>query len=466
MQGVTEDRLTRQELGWLLMQEARGTARALRQEVGQLQFTQERVSDPPPAVEGMLDALDGAIDMMSALESPTGTATHSHGKERRVRIDIATVLFDLAPNARLAIAPGAGTEVFAVEQELKRMLGLLAKQSGSEGTSQSTISVHREDEWVVICVGLGPEGMPTRDLEHRWLNRMALRHGGRVELTGNETKLYLPADAESGHEEIRQLRKELEQAQQLGAVYAKELAEAFTFAKSDSVLPAPANIQPSDEDRLRLLVAASGALHRNLRTTTEQLKSDVTKLSRLLGEGHELVGQLGARLLSYGELVVDLERMARVVQEEPERSIDLAELLREVANSADGRSQRQEVSLSLETEGAFPLKSRPSIVSLLLRSLLDQSLQATPRGGKVRITLRRTDTPEHRSYGIAISDGGPQIPDFAVAGLLQGTADPSSFGRPSALSWIALGAAAAALGVAVETGESPTAATEIRLTIG
>jgi signal transduction histidine kinase len=466
MHVVTEDRLTRQELGWLLMQEARGTARALRQEVGQLQVAQERVSEQPPPVETMLDALDGAIEMMSVLEAPSSPG-QGHSKERRVRVDIVTLLFDVAPNAKLAIEPGAGTEVFGVEQELRRMLNLLVKLSGSDGDAPSVISVHRETDWVIVSIGLGPEGIATRALEHRWLNRMALRHGGRVELTGNETKLYLPADAESGQQEIRQLRKELEQAQQLGAVYAKELAEAFTFASGDSGLPAPTSIaQPIDEARLQLFVAGTNVLARSLRQTTELFKADHNRLSRLLGEQHELVVALQSRLIAYGEFVTDLDRISRVNYDEPTKPINLVELLREVVDSADGRAKRQDVSLTLQAEGSFTLTTRATVLALLLRSIIDQAVQATPRRSEVVITLHRDDTPDAKRYSLHIVDGGPPIPDATLPGLLQGTTDPSAIGRPSALSWLTLGATAKALGLSIEVGESTAQRSEVRLTFG
>jgi two-component system, OmpR family, sensor kinase len=464
MRGVTEDRLTRQELGWLLMQEARGTARALRQEVGQLQVAQERGGDPGPPVETMLDALDGAIDMMTVLEAPSSVG-QAHSKERRVRIDVVTLLFDVAPNARLAIEPGAGTEVFGVEPELRRMLNLLVKLSGSDDNAPSVISVHRETDWVIISVALGPEGMATRALEHRWLNRMALRHGGRVELTGNETKLFLPADAESGQQEILQLRKELEQAQQLGAVYAKELAEAFTFTSGDSGLPAPSSLaQPSAEAKLKLLVVSGAIIARTLRQTTELLKGDVNRISRLLGEPHELVNALQSRWVAYGELVADLDRIGRVTPEEPTKPLALDELLREVANSAEGRAKRQEVTVALDLGDHFTLTTRPTVLTLLLRSLFDQAIQSTPRRSNVTISLRRDDTPESKRYLLRVVDGGPPIPDVALPGLLQGTADASAIGRPSVLSWIVIGATTEALGLSVEVGESIAQRSEVRLT--
>ena len=450
----------------MLMQEAKGTARALRQEVGQLHITQERMSEKPPPVESMLDALDGAIEMMSVLEAPASLAP-AHSKERRVRIDIATLLFDVAPNAKLGIEPGAGTEVFGVELELRRVLDLLVKQSGADGNSPSTINVHRETDWVVISVGLGPEGMATRDLEHRWLNRMAMRNGGRVEITGNETKLFLPADAESGQQEIQQLRKELEQAQQLGAVYAKELAEAFAFTSGDSTLPGPVTTAvQADEARLRLFVVSSNMLGRSLRQTTEGLRGDITRLTRVLGENHEVVASLLARQVAYGELVSDLDRIAKVNCDEPSKPVDLAELLREAINSADGRAQRQEVTLTVRVSGSFTLTTRPTVMALAIRSLLDLAIQSTPRRGPVAIELRRDDTPDAKRYCLEVTDGGPQIPDAALAGLLQGTVDPSSLGRPSALSWLALGASAMGLGIGPALGGSPDQRSSIRLTFG
>lgn len=448
------------------MQEAKGTARALRQEVGQLQITHERMSEKPPPVESMLDALDGAIEMMSVLEAPASLAL-SHGKERRVRIDIVTLLLDVAPNAKLSIEPGAGTEVFGIEKELRRVLDLLVTQSGADASSPSAIDVHRDADWVVISVGLGPEGMATRDLEHRWLNRMAMRNGGRVEVTGNETRLFLPADAESGQQEIQQLRKELEQAQQLGAVYAKELAEAFAFTTGDSSLPGPVtqSVQ-TDEARLEIFIATSAALGRSLRQTTELLRGDVTRLARTLGDPHELVVSLLSRQVAYGELAGDLERIAKVSCAEPPRPVELGQLLTDVVNGADGRAKRQGVTVSVQAHGTFTLTTRASVMTLLVRSLVDLSLYSTPKNGSIGIVLRRDDTPEAKRYSLEISDDGPPIPEGALAGLLRGSVDPSSLGRPSALSWLTLGTSAMGLGVTVEVGGTADGRSGLRVTFG
>jgi hypothetical protein len=118
---VTSGRLSRNELGWLLAQEARGAAKTLRENVTLL------TQPPPPNIEpkivgrtevhleSTLNALDDAINLISELE----TGPSSRG--RRGRIDLAALLYEIAPNARIAIQPGAGTEVYGEESELRRL---------------------------------------------------------------------------------------------------------------------------------------------------------------------------------------------------------------------------------------------------------------------------------------------------------------------------------------------------------
>src|SRR5689334_18871932 len=75
-------------------------------------------STPDVKVESTLNALDGAIDLLSELEAGPST-------KRRGRIDIVGLLMELSPSANLSFEPGAGTEVAADESELRRMLHVL-----------------------------------------------------------------------------------------------------------------------------------------------------------------------------------------------------------------------------------------------------------------------------------------------------------------------------------------------------
>ena len=126
--------------------------------------------------------------------------------------------YEVAPNARISIEPGAGTEVFGEETDMRRMFHMLVNQDSSPTaqTGPSEVEIRRQGEWVKIGVQLGPDTAATADVERRWLSRMATRYGGWVELEGGTQSIFLPADGASDQREVVELRKELEQAQQLG----------------------------------------------------------------------------------------------------------------------------------------------------------------------------------------------------------------------------------------------------------
>ncbi len=228
----------------MLAQEARGAARALREGVQQL------TQPPPPAasvqiheapaVETNLDALDDAIARLGELQMGARVAA------RRGRIDLGALVCEVMPNARVAMDTGSGTEVFGEEQELRRMLLLLVSQTNSSPidneSARSDVEIKRDGDWVKISVELGPDSSATAELERRWLSRMATRHGGRLELEGGTQTLLLPADRAS--DEMAELRKELEQAQQLGEAYARELAVAFAETSQLPSEPRAASVPP------------------------------------------------------------------------------------------------------------------------------------------------------------------------------------------------------------------------------
>jgi hypothetical protein len=114
-----------------------------------------------------LDALDDAIEMLTTLNQGKG------GRGRHGRIDLAALICDIAPNARIAIAPGSGTEVFGDETELRRLLNVLVAQTSA---AETEIRISRQGDWIKIGIDLGPDVATTGELERRWLSRMATRH--------------------------------------------------------------------------------------------------------------------------------------------------------------------------------------------------------------------------------------------------------------------------------------------------
>src|SRR5262249_2395485 len=154
-------RLTRHELSWLLTQEAQNAAERLR--VG-VQFLRTHAPPPPspsddPAqgVETSLDALDDVMRMLSNLNQRASQQASVTPGLRRGRIDVAALLVELAPDARVSIEPGSGTEVYGDEADFRRMLQVLVGHGGGEGAS---VTVRRDGEDVRVSVALGPDSSP------------------------------------------------------------------------------------------------------------------------------------------------------------------------------------------------------------------------------------------------------------------------------------------------------------------
>jgi two-component system sensor histidine kinase QseC len=90
------------------------------------------------------------------------------------------------------------------------------------------------------------------------------------------------------------------------------------------------------------------------------------------------------------------------------------------------------------------------LVALLIRSLIDNAIQATPRGAEVCVRLSRSGSKAR----LVVEDGGPVIPAAHRNDLIRRRLDPSALGRPNGLSLLVADAVAAVLGVDLGLGES------------
>ena len=262
-----DDGLTNQELSWLLAQEAKAAAETLRQGV-------VRLSLLPPAepsikcvpgelddideIEASLAALDDAVRMLDSLNANRGK------KATRGRVDLAALVVDLVPEARVRLEPGSGTEVFGDESELRHMIQILLGDAGSMvgGSEIPEVSIGRDGDEVRVSVALGCEVLSGDRTERVWLARAAARHGGRFELEGSQESLVLPAEGARDRREMEAMREELEAAQQQGEVCARELADLFTVARTvgriacDSSFPKMRVLVVEAQESVRRIVEA------------------------------------------------------------------------------------------------------------------------------------------------------------------------------------------------------------------
>jgi hypothetical protein len=347
-----------------LTQEARGAARKLRVEVGEMRSTgtepdEDRASSLPG--ELTLDQLDNAIDVLSQLEAEPRS-------RRKGLLDLAAILYELAPDWQVMLEPGAGTQVSGDEEEYRRMLQVLLTQSGIGRFAENTpaVEIRRDGEWVRVTTGLGPDVASSGELERRWLSRMAVRLGGRYELLGKSHSLVLPADNDD-RVELKALRDELLQAQQLGQSYALELAQAMSTAD-------------------RGLATEERTAHEAVRWA------------------------LRAAALSGAGASETLACIARVDPSEASNEVRVAGVveraLERVATLARSRGVLLEAAA---IEGSC--EASPALFEAQLELLLRHALQATPSGDSVGVRAVERDGAVRIEveHGVELDQGGLQV---------------------------------------------------------
>jgi signal transduction histidine kinase len=455
---VSKGRLTRQELGWLLTQEAQGAAGRLRQGVTLLK------TNPPPAdasgdvgIDATLDALDDAMRMLGTLH-----ARPLQARGRRGRVDLAALLWEVAPDARVSLEPGSGTEVFGDEAELRRMVGLLA---GHGAGAESEIHVKRDGDWVKVAVVLGPDSSATEASERAWLSRMAIRYGGRYELEGGMEVVSLPADGVSERKEREQLEKELDEARKQGEAYARELAAAFSKegeAVSPSTFPPPTT-GPDVAERFSALARFAGGVAAELRA----MLSPVTRDLASVDGGDERIEGARRGLGHAQDFVSSLATLGELDVGEPAAPLDLAELVRAQVQRVAPRASRAGVTVvsDVEADGPEPrVLARTSFraCGVLVHQLLVQAIAASPRGAEVRVHV--VDLPEGRGPRLVVDDAGPQLPAAARRDFVALEVEPGTYGRPTAIPLHVAAELAAWQGAELEIGDAPTGGLRVTLT--
>lgn len=470
---MTADRLTRDELTWLLTQEARTAALKLRQGVG-IQGAVE-IDAPQPVVveetsggvEGQLNKLDEAVSMLASLYG------HPQARGRRGKIDLAALVWEVAPEARVQLEMGEGTTVFGDEAELRRMLHVLLGQSGDLQSSKGTpgVTIRREGDEVRVGVHLGPDAPMTFESERVWLSRMAIRYGGRLELDGATRTLVLAADVDTHRRELERLKKELAAAQAQGEAYARELAAMFTRTETGTLVPVtipagpvsrPSILPGSSGDGLVVLAAALRTIGADMRGIFAAIGRDIAPLRDRGGETGDLAASVGRHITGASEIITDMARVGACPIGELPRLTDLGELLREIVRVEKARANRHDVEVELvgaDIEAEETLAQ--GAIAVLVHTLLDHAIDASPAGSKVSVTL----TDEASAYAITFDDAGPSLPPSARSGVLSRDFEALALGRPRGLSLIAAYAIAANLRTTLELGEAPKGGTRVRLVI-
>ncbi len=459
---MTRGRLTRQELGWLLTQEAQGAAARLRMGVQVLKSNVPPVpdaGDAQPGVDATLDALDDAMRMLSNIHKAPSSA-----RGRRGRIDLASLLWEVAPDARVSIEPGSGTEVSGDEGELRRMMNMLVGHGSGSG---SAVTIKRDGDYVRVGVVLGPDRSGTAESEGAWLSRMAIRYGGRHELEGGMEVLSLPADGAGDEKESDLLRKELDEARRQGEAYARELAQAFVQGEE---APSSSTFPPSVSatvERVSALTRFAGGAAAELRGLVAEIGRDVQQLRAQTASGplrsasDETGDPLEAvkrRLREVHEFVSELAMLGEVDPNEALADLDLVELVRVTARSLEPLTASRGVELRIVTvPEAQDTRARARMsrraAGRIVRGLLGQAIAATPRGRTVDVTIAAARA--EIGTRLTIDDAGASLPASARRAYIALELEPSTFGRPSSLPLFVCSELVAWQGAVLELGDAP-----------
>jgi hypothetical protein len=461
---VSKGKLTRQELGWLLTQEAQGAAERLRKGVTALTHVPPRPGVDASGVDATLSALDDAMKMLANLHQ---RPVNVHG--RRGRIDLASMLWEVAPEARVSIEPGSGTEVFGDEAELRRMLHVMLGHGSGSG---SGVTIKREGDEVVIGVMLGPESSANAEAERAWLSRMAIRYGGRHELEGSLELLALPAEGVEARDDVAKLRKELDEARAQGEAYARELAAVWS-ADEEALAQSTAPPQPSTSaDRhgaisrfsggvaatLRSMLSPVGRELGELRTASSPRRSSPDLEAASRGDLDERLEGIRRRLLTVQDFVAELAAIGETDPHEPVRQADIVETARSEMRALEARAARALVTLVVRTvpeDSSTQALTRvaPRAVAAVVRLLVGHAISASPRGSSVVVTVHAPMS--ELGARLVVDDSGTIIPDVARRALLALEVEPGTFGRPSSVALFAAAELASSLGARLEIADAP-----------
>lgn len=167
-----------------------------------------------------------------------------------------------------------------------------------------------------------------------------------------------------------------------------------------------ARLQSAFEQQRSLVADAAHALRTPLTAVTLQ-----AQLARRAppAERDAALERLEAGVKRASHVVAQLLALARLDPEaaqEPAAPLDLAQLVREVADELEPLAQRAGLALQVGAPEALPMLGHEAALHMAVTNLLDNALRYTPAGGQVRVQLQADGAVAR----LTVSDTGPGLP--------------------------------------------------------
>jgi two-component system sensor histidine kinase CreC len=181
-------------------------------------------------------------------------------------------------------------------------------------------------------------------------------------------------------------------------------------------------------ERMRASLAGQAYIEQYVQTLTHEIKSPISAIrgaSEIL-ESAQLDDEKRAHFLrnihNETQRIQDLvERMLKLSELEVQRALPeskLAELRPIVDTVVEGKEpllKQKSLRLELSVPDGLQVTVDPFLLHLALSNLLQNAIEFSPEGSRVRIVATRKGD----SVGIAVEDQGPGIPEFARARIFE-----------------------------------------------
>jgi len=163
-----------------------------------------------------------------------------------------------------------------------------------------------------------------------------------------------------------------------------------------------------------IVVFTSNAAH-ELRTplTTQKLHAQIAMETPDAATRNEALSEVMSGVTKSTQIVEQLLMLARL---DPETEVqqhdtsDLAQLTQETIGELVPLALEKNIDISLEADKAFNILGKPSLLSVLVRNLVENAIRYTPEHGKVDVSIvDNTDNGQHE-IRLRIADSGPGIP--------------------------------------------------------
>jgi signal transduction histidine kinase len=221
---------------------------------------------------------------------------------------------------------------------------------------------------------------------------------------------------------------------------------------------------------LRAMLSPVGRELADLRTAvlppTRKSSPDLENVAKIdLDERFERIRR---KLLAVQEFVAELAAVGETDPHEPQREVDLAEIVLAEVKALEPRASRSGVVVRVRrvpAEGPVFARVAPRAAGVLVRELVSHAILATPRESAVTVTViaassaRSGPAPAHPDARlgarVVVDDAGTILPAGARRPLLSLEVEPGTFGRPSSVALFVAAEIASAQSAQLEIADSP-----------